>query len=103
MTKYMKKKNRKKGMCFAAAAITVALLAGQIPPSARNVSAAVEMNMVIPDNVTIDSPTELANVQLPKSEYGRLRWVDDSFVPSQRVQSCEVVFIPDEGDRCGRC
>ena len=97
MTKYMKKKNRKKGMCFAAAAITVALLAGQVPPSARNVSAAVEMNMVIPDNVTIDAPTELANVQLPKSEYGRLRWVDDSFVPLQRVQSCEVVFIPDEG------
>ena len=97
MKKYMKKKNRKKGVCLAAAAMTVALLAGQIPPAALEVAAAVEMSMIIPDNVTIDSPTRLSDVRLPQSEYGSLIWADDSFIPSQRVQSCEVIFIPAEG------
>jgi hypothetical protein len=52
---------------------------------------------MIPDNITIDTPTALANVALPSNEYGTLSWVDGSYVPQKRVQSCEVVFKPSAG------
>ena len=55
------------------------------------------MSSLIPDNITLDKPVELADVELPATEYGTFEWADGSFVPAQRVQSCEVLLIPAEG------
>ena len=52
---------------------------------------------MIPDNITIDSPTALANIALPSNAYGTLSWADSSYVPDKRVQSCGVVFKPAAG------
>lgn len=54
-------------------------------------------NSVLPDNITINQPTELSEISLPASEYGTLKWADESYVPNKRVQSCEVLLIPGEG------
>ena len=73
----MKKMKRKSIAILAAAAISMSLAGGQI----YSVYAG-------------DEPTELSNVSLPSSEYGTLYWVDDSFVPTKRTQSCKVEFEP---------
>ena len=87
---------------MAAAALKAALIAGNnIPGVTRQVSAAESqentVSSLIPDNITLDKPVELADVELPATEYGTFEWADGSFVPAQRVQSCEVLLIPAEG------
>ena len=97
------RKNKLKGTgIFAAAALTAALIAGNnMPGVTRQVSAAESqentVSSLIPDNITLDKPVELADVELPATEYGTFEWADGSFVPAQRVQSCEVLLIPAEG------
>lgn len=98
----MKKiKNNRKNMIkkninlLAAAALTAALLGGQVyPVFAGNSSASVELVSLIPENVTIDTPTQLSDIGLPGSEYGTLSWADGSYVPDKRVQSCKVILTP---------
>lgn len=91
----------KKMGILAAAALTAALITGSVPVVTEPVSAAESQEKVsdalIPDNITIDQPTELANIALPITEHGTLEWADGSFVPTQRVQACEVLLIPAEG------
>ena len=101
INKIRKKKLKGTGI-FAAAALTAALIAGNnIPGVTRQVSAAESqentVSSLIPDNITLDKPVELADVELPATEYGTFEWADGSFVPAQRVQSCEVLLIPAEG------
>ena len=91
----MKKMKRKSIAILAAAAISMSLAGGQIySVYAGYQSSSIKKSSLIPDNVTIDEPTELSNVSLPSSEYGTLYWVDDSFVPTKRTQSCKVEFEP---------
>lgn len=97
-----KKKNvmyRKSVSLLAAAAMTAVLMTGQAYPVTawgQNTENTLETSSLIPDNITIDQPIALSEVALPKSDYGTLSWVDTSFVPNKRVQSCEVVFKPAE-------
>ena len=98
----IRKKKLKGTGIFAAAALTAALIAGNnIPGVTRQVSAAESqentVSSLIPDNTHADKPVELADVELPATEYGTFEWADGSFVPAQRVQSCEVLLIPAEG------
>lgn len=93
----MKKRNcRKKNVqFFAAAALTVVLMAGQIqivPVYGEN--SGIQVSSLIPDNVTIEQPVPLSDISLPDSSYGTLSWADGSLVPSERVQSFDVVFRP---------
>ena len=91
----MKKMKRKSIAILAAAAISMSLAGGQIySVYAGYQSSSIKKSSLIPDNVTIDEPTELSNVSLPSSEYGTLYWVDDSFIPTKRTQSCKVEFEP---------
>lgn len=91
----------KKMGILAAAALTATLIGGSVPVVTEPVSAAEAQEStsgtVIPDNITIDQPTELANVSLPITEYGTFEWADGSFVPTEKVQACEVLLIPGEG------
>lgn len=82
---------------LAAAALSMTLIGGQDFPTYAGSSSGIETGAMIPDNITIDTPTALANVALPSNEYGTLSWVDGSYVPQKRVQSCEVVFKPSAG------
>ena len=82
---------------LAAAALSMTLIGGQAFPTYAGSSSGIETGAMIPDNITIDTPTALANVALPSNEYGTLSWVDGSYVPQKRVQSCEVVFKPYAG------
>lgn len=82
---------------LAAAALSMTLIGGQAFPTYAGSSSGIETVAMIPDNITIDTPTALANVALPSNEYGTLSWVDGSYVPQKRVQSCEVVFKPSAG------
>ena len=79
---------------LAAAALSMTLIGGQTFPVYAGNSSGIESGAVIPDNVTIDSPTALSNIALPSNAYGTLSWVDGSYVPDKRVQSCAVVFKP---------
>ena len=79
---------------LAAATLSATLIGGQVLPAYAGDSQAVEASSLIPDNVTIDEPPALANIALPRSEYGTLSWADGSYVPDKRVQSCEVIFTP---------
>lgn len=97
----MKKKRntiyQKSVSLLAAAAMTAVLMTGQVYPVltyGQNITSEIEKSTIIPDNITIEEPVELSEVALPKSDYGVLSWVDDSYVPQKRVQSCEVVFKP---------
>lgn len=93
--KNMKISNRKNIRFMAAAALSAALLAGQVQPAVvRGEDSAISVSSLIPDNITIDSPVSLSEISLPGSKYGTLSWVDSSSVPSERVQSYEVVFRP---------
>lgn len=89
----------KKMGILAAAALTATMIGGNVQVVTQPVHAAEAQKTaaVLPDNITIDQPTELANIGLPVSEYGTLEWADGSYVPTQRVQSCEVILIPGEG------
>ncbi len=95
-----KKKNivyRKSVSLLAAAAMTAVLMTGQIYPAiawGQNIENRLEESSLIPENITIDEPVALSEVELPKSDYGTLSWEDDSYVPDKRVQSCQVVFKP---------
>ncbi len=82
---------------LAAAALSMTLISGQALPTYAGSSSGIESGAVIPDNITIDSPTALSNVALPSNSYGTLSWVDGSYVPEKRVQSCAVVFKPSTG------
>ena len=82
---------------LAAAALSMTLISGQALTTYAGSSSGIESGAVIPDNITIDSPTALANVALPSNSYGTLSWVDGSYVPEKRVQSCAVVFKPSTG------
>lgn len=82
---------------LAAAALSMTLIGGQAFPTYAGSSSGIETGAMILDNITIDTPTALANVALPSNEYGTLSWVDGSYVPQKRVQSCEVVFKPSAG------
>lgn len=42
----------------------------------------------------MEQPVPLSEISLPSSEYGTLSWADESSVPSERVQSYDVVFRP---------
>lgn len=82
---------------LAAAALSMTLIGGQTFPAYAENSSGIESGVVIPDNITIDSPTALANIALPSNAYGTLSWADSSYVPDKRVQSCGVVFKPAAG------
>lgn len=82
---------------LAAAALSMTLISGQALTTYAGSSSGIESGAVIPDNITIDSPTALSNVALPSNSYGTLSWVDGSYVPEKRVQSCAVVFKPSTG------
>lgn len=82
---------------LAAAALSMTLIGGQTFPAYAGNSSGIESGAVIPDNITIDSPTALANIALPSNAYGTLSWADGSYVPDKRVQSCGVVFKPAAG------
>ncbi len=97
----MKKKNvrklSKKGVALLAAAAMSAMVFCQagdlVLAEATEMSVeSVEISSLLPDNITIEEPTALSNVELPSSEYGTLSWADGSFVPTKRVQSCKVIF-----------
>ena len=91
----MKKNNGKRNVQFlAAAALTATLMAGQIQPAAVYGSENIQVSSLIPDNVTVEQPVPLSEISLPSSEYGTLSWADESSVPSERVQSYDVVFRP---------
>ena len=100
-TNRMNKLTGKKMGILAAAALTAALIGGNVPVVPETVSAAEAQESgavsMIPDNITIDQPTELANIGLPATEYGTYEWADGSFVPTERVQACEVFLVPAEG------
>lgn len=82
---------------LAAAALSMTLISGQALTTYAGSGSGIESGAVIPDNITIDSPTALSNVALPSNSYGTLSWVDGSYVPEKRVQSCAVVFKPSTG------
>ena len=93
-------KYTKRAGFLATAVLTAALIAGQVPVSMTSVNAAQEQETladVIPDNITISDPTELENITLPGNEYGILEWADGSYVPTKRVESCQVLLTPAEG------
>lgn len=90
----MKKRNNMQFL--AAAALTAVLVTSQISFAAvmDDGVEVVQTNCLIPDNITIEQPIPLSDIELPKSDYGTFSWVDDSFIPSMRVQSCDVIFRP---------
>lgn len=89
------KNNNKNIHFFAIAALAATLMVGQVqtlPVYAEDKS--VQLGSLIPDNVTIEEPVPLSDISLPDSKYGTLTWADSSSVPSERVQSYDVVFKP---------
>ena len=75
---------------LAAAALSMTLMGGQAFPAYADSTSGVESGAVIPDNITIDSPTALRNIALPSNSYGTLSWVDGSYIPEKRVQSVRL-------------
>lgn len=94
-----RKSNISKSVRFlAAAALSAALLGSQMPVAfAAESEIVVEMSELFPDNITVENPVTLSEVELPESDLGELRWRDDSIELTERVQACEAVFIPYEG------
>ena len=89
------KNNNKNMHLFAIAALAATLMVGQVSISSVYAgSTSVQLSSLIPDNVTVEQPVPLSDISLPDSEYGTLSWVDSSSVPSERVQSYDVVFKP---------
>ncbi|MDO4338157.1 MAG: hypothetical protein Q4C91_08740 [Eubacteriales bacterium] len=90
-----KKVTTKRGMKFlTTAALTAVLLGGQVYPAMAGGSSVIEASCLLPENITIESPVALSEIALPESEYGTLTWADGSYVPSRRVETCEVIFHP---------
>ncbi len=90
----------KRASFLAAAVLAAALITGQTPMSIISANAAQEQETpedMFPDNITISEPTELRNIELPGNEYGTLEWADGSYVPAKRVESCQVILIPADG------
>lgn len=89
----------KKAGFLAVAAMSAVLAGGQVSAGAASAGAAQEASVsnMIPDNITIDKPVQLADISLPGNEYGSLEWLDGSYVPSNRVESCKVILKPAEG------
>ena len=89
----------KKAGFLAVAAMSAVLVGGQVSAGAASAGAAQETSVfsMIPDNITIDKPVQLADISLPGNEYGSLEWLDGSYVPSNRVESCKVILKPAEG------
>ena len=89
-------KKRKNVQFIAAAALTAALVTSQFSFATvmGDNTATVQVSSLIPNNVTIDQPVPLSDISLPKSDYGTLSWADGSCVPSERVQTYDVVFRP---------
>jgi hypothetical protein len=74
------------------------LLSSQVyPVFADNQKTETSKNTMFPDNVTIEQPVALEDIHLPENEYGKLSWVNGTFVPDRRVQSCKVALTPAEG------
>lgn len=95
--KKMKNTNRKNVKWMAAAVLTASLLGVQIMPAAASEgSAVITTRMIMPENITIESPVPLSEISLPKSEYGKLSWADDTLIPSRRSEAFEVIFRPSE-------
>lgn len=97
------KNNNKNIHFFAIAALAATLMVGQVqtsPVYAEDKS--VQLGSLIPDNVTIEEPVPLSDISLPDSEYGTLTWADSSSVPSERVQSYDVVFKPYDSSMLSR-
>lgn len=94
-----KKSAGRKGVRFlAAAALSAALLGGQVyPAAAQDEQLEWEAFSGIPENITVDQPVSLGEIGLPEIEYGILEWADPSYVPSQRSESCEVILTPGDG------
>lgn len=89
------KNNNKNMHLFAIAALAATLMVGQVSISSVYAgSTSVQLSSLIPDNVTVEQPMPLSDISLPDSEYGTLSWVDSSSVPSEKVQSYDVVFKP---------
>ena len=100
----MKKDRRfEKSVRFlAAAALSAALLGSQLPvvlAAENSVESAsgIKSEDLFPDNITVTDPVSLAEVGFPDNKYGKLKWVDDSIELTEHVQSCEAVFVPEEG------
>ena len=101
----MKKRNNGKRnvQFFAAAALAAALTTGQIQPMAvMGAGDTIQVSSLIPDNVTVEQPVPLSEIRLPSSEYGTLSWADSSSVPSERVQTYDVIFKPDSSVELSR-
>ena len=101
----MKKDRRfEKSVRFlAAAALSAALLGSQLPvvlAAENSVESAsgIKSEDLFPDNITVTDPVSLAEVGFPDNKYGKLKWVDDSIELTEHVQSCEAVFVPEEGN-----
>ena len=97
------KNNNKNIHFFAIAALAATLMVGQVqtsPVYAEDKS--VQLGSLIPDNVTIEEPVPLSDISLPDSKYGTLTWADSSSVPSERVQSYDVVFKPYDSSMLSR-
>lgn len=95
--KKMSKVSRKRIQLMAATVLSVALLSGQVMPvTAGNNSAVVQVSSIIPDNITIETPVSLSEISLPKSDYGKLSWADDSQIPSRRSEAFKVIFRPSD-------
>lgn len=90
---------RKSVTFFAAAAMAAALLGGQAAPVAVSYAAASEEEekSLFPDNVTIEEPTALYNIELPENDYGTLSWANDSQVPEERVVTYKAELKPFDG------
>ena len=97
MKKKMKKTNRRNVQLVAAAVLSASLLSGQVVSVvAQNRSTAIETSSIFPDNITIETPVPLSDISLPKCEYGKLSWADDSQIPTKRSEAFEVIFRPAE-------
>lgn len=86
---------KKKMRLLAAAALTTVLISGQVQGVyAQQDTAVEETDSIFPENITIEEPMALSDISLPENKYGTLSWADSSLVPSERVQSYEVVLEP---------
>ncbi len=96
MRKRILKQQFKKTAAFLAAAALSASLLGTtgFAALASETSGRIETSVLIPDNITIQSPASLSEIRLPDSPYGTLKWADDSQYADERSESFEVVFIP---------
>lgn len=91
-------KKRKNMQFLTAAALAAVLVTSQISFATvmGDNTSVLQMYNLIPDNVTIEKPIPLSEIELPQNDYGVLTWADDSQVPTARVQSYDVVFYPYE-------